>query len=105
MKKGILKDTAWGISPLGGNSVEGTVPGCAPIRDVDASGNPLVEEVPLEYDHRVGNFISEQGVDDLDDKDITIARSKDWNRDAEWRAKAGIKKSITPNQVHTLVDQ
>jgi len=99
MKKGILKDTAWGISPLGGNSVEGTGPSNAPVREV------AVQEVPLVYDPRVGNFISEQGTDDLDDKDITIIRAKDWERDAAWRAKAGIKKSIAPNQVHTLVDQ
>lgn len=99
MKKGILKDTAWGISPLGGNSIEGTGPSNAPIRDT------TVQEVPLVYDPRVGNFVSEQGVDDLDDKDITIMRAKKWDRDAQWRAMAGIKKSIAPNQVHTLVDQ
>ena len=99
MKKGILKDTAWGISPLGGNSIEGTGPSSAPVREM------ATQEVPLEYDPRVGNFISEQGVDDLDDKDITIMRAKKWNRDQEWRAKAGIKTSIAPNQVHTLIDQ
>lgn len=99
MKKGILKETAWGISPLGGNSIEGTSPSSAPVRETS------VEEVPLVYDPRVGNFISEQGVDDLDDKDITIMRAKRWDRDAQWRAMAGIKKSIASNQVHTLVDQ
>ena len=88
MKKGILKDTAWGISPLGGNSIEGTAgPDNAPIRE------PEVQEVPLVYDPRVGNFISEQGVDDLDDKDMTLRRAKRWEKDAAWRAKAGIQKS------------
>lgn len=87
MKKGYLKDTAWGISPLGGNSVEGTSPSSAPIRE------PEVQEVPLFYDPRVGNFISEQGQDDLDDKDITLARARRWEKDAAWRAKAGIIKT------------
>ena len=99
MKKGILKETAWGISPLGGNSIEGTGTGKAPVRDTK------VQEVPLVYDPRVGNFVSEQGVDDLDDKDVSIAKAKRWNKEAAWRAKAGIKKSIATNQKHTLVDQ
>lgn len=104
MKKGILKETAWGISPLGGNSIggnsiEGTGPSNAPIRDLST------QEVPLVYDSRVGSFISEQSVDDLDDLDISVRRAKRWDRDQAWRAKAGIKTSIAPNQVHRLIDQ
>ena len=88
MKKGILKETAWGISPLGGNSIEGTDgPDNAPVRE------SAVQEVPLVYEPRVGNFVSEQGVDDLDDKDESIRKAKRWERDAAWRAKAGIIKS------------
>jgi len=88
MKKGILKETAWGISPLGGNSIEGTTPHSAEVR------SSAVQEVPLIFDPRVGSFVSEQAIDDLDDRDISIVRAKRWERDASWRAKAGIKKSI-----------
>ena len=88
MKKGILKDTAWGISPLGGNSVEGTGTPNAEVRDSS------VQAVPLVYDPRVGNFISEQAVDDLDDRDDSIYKAKRWEKEAAWRAKAGVRKSI-----------
>lgn len=86
MKKGILKDTAWGISPLGGNSVEGTGAPNAPVRD------SAIQEVPLVYDSRVGSFVSEQGVDDLDDQDDSERKARRWEKDAAWRAKAGIVK-------------
>lgn len=83
-----MKDTAFGVSPLGGNAIEGTGTPNAPIRDTQA------QAVPLFYDARVGNFISEQGIDDLDDRDISVRRAKQWERDAQWRAKAGVRKSI-----------
>lgn len=87
MKKGILKYTAWGLSPLGGNSVEGTGASNAPIRDA------APQEVPLVYDPRVGNFVSEQGVDDLNDRDDSLRKARRWEKDASWRALAGIRKS------------
>lgn len=87
MKKGILKDKVYGISPLGGNSVEGTGSPNAPIR------SDAVEGVPLFYDPRVGVFISEQAISDLDDRDCSLDMAKAYRQEEQWRAKAGFVKS------------
>lgn len=80
------EENVFGNSPLGGNSVEGTVTGMAEVRSTDIQGVPLV------YDHRVGAFISEQAVDELNDRDISSARAEEFNREEEFRQKAGFRK-------------
>jgi len=77
----------YGNSPLGGNSVEGTQDGFADVKTTEIQG------VPLFYDPRVDNFISEQAIDDLDDRDSSLFRSRDFRREEEFRAKAGY---VTP---------
>lgn len=81
-------DVTVGISPLGGNSVEGTADGFAPV--VDAS----VQAVPLVYDPRVGAYISEQAVDELDDRDASRETSEQHRKEDEYRAKIGFRRSI-----------
>lgn len=83
-----LKENVVGISPLGGNAIEGTVTGFAEVR------NTATEEVPLFYDSRVGSFISEQAIDELDDKDDSDAKRIAHQREDEFRAKIGFKRSI-----------
>lgn len=73
----------YGVSPLGGNSVEATGPINAPITVTD------VEAVPLLWDARVGGYISELAKMELDDRDISLAQAKLYNEDAEFRARAG----------------
>lgn len=85
MKKNDL--TIVGISPLGGNSVEGTSPGMAEVRDTS------VQEVPLFYDSRVGAFISEQAVQELDDREADLEKARLWQEEEEFRAKVGFRKS------------
>ena len=46
-------ETVYGLSPLGGNAIEGSE----------------VKGVPLVYDARVGAYISEQAVEELNDHD------------------------------------
>ena len=74
-----------GISPLGGNSVEGTNSGddMAAVRDTAEQG------VPLFWDSRVNAFISEQAIEELNDKDISLARAREYQKDEEFRQKAG----------------
>lgn len=76
-----------GISPLGGNSVEGTSTGMAEIR------NTGVEAVPLVFDDRVGSYISEQAQQELDDRDYDLDREAEYQRETEFRQKIGYRKS------------
>ena len=66
----------FGLSPLGGNSVDGT----------------STEGVPLVWDDRVKAYISEQAVQELDDRDISLARRADENREQEFLQKSGYRK-------------
>jgi hypothetical protein len=79
----IPEENVFGISPLGGNSVEGTGSGLAEVRDTAVQGVPLV------YDRRVGNFISEQAVDELDDRDISLACAEEHRREESCFFNAG----------------
>ena len=81
--------TVFGRSPLGGNSVEGTADGFAPVRDSSIQG------VPLFFDDRVDNFISEQAVEELDDRELSLLGAEEFNREEEFRIKAGFKKEVS----------
>ncbi len=83
------EQTIYGKSPLGGNSVEGTTDGCAAVRDSEIQG------VPLFWDDRVKAYISEQAVEELDDRDLTLSRADDFNSEEEFRVKAGFTKDGT----------
>ncbi len=83
------KQIIFGISPLGGNAVEGTAPGMAPIRDTSISG------VTLYWDSRVSSYISEQAIEELDDEDISLARSAEWEVEESWRQRVGYTKDGT----------
>ena len=81
--------TVFGKSPLGGNSVEGTANGFAAVRNTEVQG------VPLFYDERVDNFISEQAIDNLDDRDISLIAAEEFEKDEEFRKKAGFTKEVS----------
>ncbi len=81
--------TIWGNSPLGGNSVEGTTDGFAAVRDTAVQG------VPLFWDDRVSNYISEQAVQDLDDRDQSLAYASEFDMNEEFRVKVGYTKDGT----------
>ena len=76
-----------GISPLGGNGYESTNDGMAPVRDT------TVQEVPLFWDDRVGAYISKQSQEELDDRDVDLAKEDVYREDAEYRQKIGITRS------------
>ena len=77
----------FGISPLGGNSVEATDTQYAEIRSEEA------EAVPLVWDDRVGGYISDLAKMELDDQDISLEKSRAYNEEAEFRAKAGYEQT------------
>lgn len=64
------------ISPLGGNIVDGTT----------------VEKVPLVYDQRVGAYISQQAVEELDERDYGLKQQEVFNEEAQFRAKIGYRQ-------------
>lgn len=82
------QDIVTGISPLGGNGIEGTGSGMAEIRDTS------VQDVPLFWDDRAKAYISEQAIEELDDRDISLAKAKVYNEEEEFRAKAGFRRSL-----------
>src|SRR3990167_446557 len=82
------EDIVFDISPLGGNGVEGTVTGFAEVRDTS------VHSVPLFWDDRVKAYISEQAIEELDDKDLSEKQAEIFNKEEEFRMKAGYKRSL-----------
>lgn len=75
-----------GVSPLGGNSVEGTADGMAAVRDTS------IQAVPLVWDSRVKAYISEQAVDELDDIDVSEELTRRTLAEEKFRANAGYEK-------------
>ena len=73
----------FGISPLGGNSVEGTGDGMAEVRDTEQQGVPLI------WDSRVGAYISEQAIQELDDKEISEQKARIHQDELDFRTRAG----------------
>ncbi|MEA2036149.1 MAG: hypothetical protein U9O94_01470 [Nanoarchaeota archaeon] len=74
--------TVWGISPLGGNAAEGSATG-------------EIQGVPLFWDDRVSNYISEQAIEELDDRDLSLALAEDFNNQEKFRQRAGYTKDGT----------
>lgn len=68
--------TVFGVSPLGGNSVEGA----------------NIHGVPLFWDERVKAYISEQAVDELNDRDVGLLAAEEHRREEEFQTKAGIRR-------------
>ena len=91
MDKNDPEQVVFGKSPLGGNSVEGTNSG----DDMAAVKTTAIQGVPLFYDARVNNFISEQAIEELDDRDISLQKADVFNRSEEFRQKAGYTKDGT----------
>jgi hypothetical protein len=79
-------DVIVGVSPLGGNSVEGTADGMAAVRDTS------IQAVPLVWDSRVKQYISEQAVEELDDRDDSDELTRRTLAEEQFRAKAGYQK-------------
>ena len=77
----------FGISPLGGNSVEGTADGFTPVSTTE------IQQVPLVYDARVGCHISKLAQIELNDRDISLQQAKVYNEEQEFNAKAGYEKT------------
>lgn len=71
----------FGISPLGGNVQEGTSEGFTSAQ----------KSVPLEYDNRVGCFISRQAQEELDDKEHARKLAEVFNGEETFRRKAGFR--------------
>jgi len=70
------EDTVFGLSPLGGNSTDGTE----------------VQGVPLFWDERAQAFISEQAVQELDDRDIANMARAEYEREDSFRQQAGFEQ-------------
>lgn len=66
----------FGKSPLGGNS----------------SDDGTIEGVPLVWDERVKAYISEQAVEELNDRDISLARRAEEEREQAFLQKIGYRK-------------
>lgn len=69
-----------GKSPLGGSSVDENIDGDS------------VPEVPLVYDARVDAYVSEQAVEELDDREITEERQKISEDEEAFRLNAGYRR-------------
>ena len=82
-KSKTLESNVVGISPLGGNGVEGTGDGMAAVRDTD------IQKVPLFWDSRVGAYISEQAIEELDDREVTEQKAQAHQDEEDFRQKAG----------------
>jgi hypothetical protein len=76
-----------GISPLGGNGIESTSDGMAPVRDT------TVQEVPLVWDDRVGAHISIQAQEELDDRDADLEREQAYQEEKQFRQKIGMTQT------------
>ena len=66
----------YGNSPLGGNSVDGD----------------NTEGVPLLWDKRVQTYISEQAIEELNDRDLALAQAEKFNKEEEFRQKVGFRR-------------
>lgn len=67
----------YGISPLGGNANEdGTLKG-----------------VPLFYDERVDTYISEQAIEELDDRDISLAMAREYEKKQQFLIQIGYRRT------------
>lgn len=82
------KDDIFGISPLGGNSVEGTADGFAAVRDSEVQG------VQLFYDARVGGYISKLAQMELDDREKSQDKAEAYRQEQDFWNKAGIRKTM-----------
>ena len=91
MDKNNPEQVVFGNSPLGGNSVEGTNSG----DDMAAVKTTAIQGVPLFYDYRVDTFISELAIQELDDRDISLQKADVFNKEEEFRMKAGYKKQVS----------
>lgn len=76
MKNTNPEENVFGLSPLGGNSVD----------------DGTVEGVPLVWDDRVNAYISEQAVEELNDRDISLMRRNEENNEQEFLQKIGYRK-------------
>jgi hypothetical protein len=81
-----IEDNVHGISPLGGNSIEGTGSGLAEVRDTSVQGVPLI------WDNRAQNYISEQAIQELDDRDISEAARSQYEKEQEFLNGIGYRK-------------
>ena len=82
-----IDDNVHGLSPLGGNSIEGTGTGLAEVRDTAVQG------VPLFWDHRAQAYISEQAIEELNDRDISEARRSEEQKEQEFLCKIGYRRT------------
>lgn len=81
-----IDDNVHGLSPLGGNSIEGTGSGLAEVRDTSVQG------VPLFWDDRAQAYISEQAIQELDDRDISEAARAEYERNQTFLTKIGYRR-------------
>ena len=83
-----IEDNVFGISPLGGNSVEGTDDGFAAVIDDE------VQAVPLTYDYRVGAYVSDLAIMELDDLDISRIKADAYREEQDFWNKVGIRQTV-----------
>jgi len=70
------EDNVFGLSPLGGNSTDGGE----------------TQGVPLFWDTRVNAYISEQAIEELDDRDISLAARAKYEKEQTFLTKIGYRK-------------
>lgn len=83
------ENIVYGLSPLGGNSVEGTSPADAEVRDTSIS------EVPLTYDPITGDYVSFQRAEEIYDE-IVVSREKQriWEEEQRFLNNVGYQTEI-----------
>ena len=87
VKKSVTDFQPWGISPKGGNALEVTSSGFAPVRDTEEQG------VDLYLDPESGAYVSKLAIWEQEDREHAIKLAEKWNDDQEFRNQAGFKRS------------
>lgn len=82
------EDVIIGISPLGGNAVEGTSDADADVRDTS------IREVPLVFDPFTGTYVAEHRAVDMENDEVSLEEARNHQDELEFLAKAGFQKTI-----------
>ena len=81
-------EVIFGLSPAGGNAVEGTSDADAEVRDTTKRGIPLVYYAPL------NSYISEQRMLELESEEESLETAQEHRDEEEFLTKAGFKRNI-----------
>ena len=87
MRDQTFEDKVVGVGPQGGNSIDGDSDG------YNAITNASIQAVPLFWDGRVGAYISELAMQELDDIDASLILHDEFQEAEEFRARIGYRQS------------